>query len=277
MADTGTILADIKIRAAAQRGKSPRDAVDFIYLSADDAFDTPFAEVAEVQLATLKARFESQREKIEPLRQLAAGQRISKITRLEDAAPLLFGPKVLKSYPLSLLENNQFDKLTQWLNRLTTHDLLEADVSGCDTIDGWLDQLEAQTPMMVMHSSGTSGKLSIIPRSRVEMCHWIELYFKYMQGYKGEYDGDVRALNGTVPMFSPTYRYGRHIQRPLGIAVPAICGTDDQLICAYPGKLSADLLSLGGRLAAAESKGEAGRLSLNPALLAQREQMIEFQ
>src|SRR3984957_11178626 len=217
MADTGTILADIKIRAAAQRGKSPRDAVDFIYLSADDAFDTPFAEVAEVQLATLKARFESQMEKIEPLRQLAAGQRISKITRLEDAAPLLFGPKVLKSYPLSLLENNQFDKLTQWINRLTTHDLSGVDVSDCNTIDGWLDRLEAQTPMCVMHSSGTTGKLSIMPRSRVEMCHWIECFFKFMNGYKGEYGGDIRALNGRVPIFLPKYRHGRHIQRPLSM------------------------------------------------------------
>jgi hypothetical protein len=276
MYDT-TILDDIKRRALEQRGRTPRDAVDFIYMSNEDVFDTPFADVEQIQLATLKARFETLMEKVVPLRHLATQQNIHAIVRIEDAAPLLFGPKVLKSYPLSLLENNQFEKLTQWLNRLTTHDLLDADVSGCNTIDGWLDRLEAQTPMLVMHSSGTSGKLSIIPRSRVEMCHWIELYFKYMQGYKGDYGGDVRALNGSIPMFSPTYRHGRHIQRPLGIMIPAICGTEDQLICAYPGKLSADLLSLGGRLAAAESKGEVGRLNLNPALLAQREQMIEFQ
>jgi hypothetical protein len=277
MSATHSILEEIKHRGTLQKGKPPRDAVDFIYMSTDEMFDTPFAEVEAIQLTTLKARFETLIEKIAPLRQLADQQQIRKIDRIEDAAPLLFTPKVLKSYPLSLLENNQFDKLTQWLNRLTTHDLLKADVSGCDTIDGWLDRLEAQTPMLVMHSSGTSGKLSIIPRSRVEMCHFVEMWFKFINGYKGEYGGDVRALDRNTPIFLPSYRHGRHLQRPLGIAFPDICGTEDQFICAYPGKLSADLLTLGGRLAAAEAKGEAGKLSLNPALLAQREGMIEFQ
>jgi hypothetical protein len=275
--DDTTILDDIKLRTLRQKDKTPRDAVDFIYMSNDDVFDTPFGEVEAVQLTSLKARFETLMEKIGPLRQLATQQNITKIDRIEDAAPLLFGPKMLKSYPLSLLDNNQFDKLTLWLNRLTTHDLSNADVSGCDTIDGWLDRLEAQTPMRVSHSSGTSGKISIIPRSRNELCHIVEFLFKYMQGYKGEYGGDVRALNGSVPIFSPTYRYGRHSQRALNIAFPAICGTEDQLICAYPGTLSADLLTLGGRLQAAEAKGEIGRLTLNPALVAQRDEMIEFQ
>jgi hypothetical protein len=157
------------------------------------------------------------------------------------------------------------------------HDLTKVDVSGCDTIDGWLDRLESQTPLMVMHSSGTTGKLSIIPRARVEMSHFVECWFRFIEGYKGEYGGDARALNGTVPVFLPTYRHGRHIQRPMEIVYPAICGTEDQFICAYPGRLSADLLTLGGRLQAAESKGEQGKLTLNPGLLAQRESMIEFQ
>ena len=277
MPHADTILAEIKGRAAAQRGKPPRDAVDFIYMSTDEIFDTPFADVEQIQLATIKARFEGLMEKIGPLRQLAAQQDIHKIGRLEDAAPLLFGPKVHKSYPLSLLEGNQFDQLTRWLGRLTTHDLSRIDVSGCDTIDGWLDRLEAQTPMLVMHSSGTSGKLSIIPRSHIETCHHVEMWFKFMDGYRREYGGDIRALNGTLPIFQPTYRHGRHVQRAMEIAYPAICGSDEHFICAFPGKLSADLLTLGGRLAAAEAKGEQGRLTLNPALLEQRERMLEFQ
>jgi len=71
------------------------------------------------------------------------------------------------------------------------------------------------------------------------------MWFKFMVGYRGEYGGDVRALNGTIPIFLPTYRHGRHVQRAMSIAYPAICGTEDQFICAFPGKLSADLLTLG--------------------------------
>jgi hypothetical protein len=272
------ILRQIRERNQAQRGKSAKDASDFIYMSIDEMFDTPYAEVKATQLSTLQQRFETMRSAVAPLQQLATRQGIDRINSIEDAAPLLFGPKVLKSYPLSLLENNQFDKLTEWLGRLTTHDLSSVDVSGCDTIDAWLDKLEAQTPLRVMHSSGTSGKLSIIPRSVTEMAHLVEIWFKYLDGYKDDrYGDDIRALGGTVPMFLPTYRHGRHIQRPLGIAYPEICGTEDQFICAFPGKLSADLLTLGGRLAAAEAKGEAGQLSLNPGLLAKRDELIEFQ
>lgn len=274
-ADIG-ILEEIRARKAAQAGRPVRDATDFIYRTTDEMMDMPFEEVECIQLSTLQARFETLMERILPLRQLAAQQGITAIHSLEDAAPLLFEPKVLKSYPLALLENNRFDKLTQWLDRLTLHDLSQVDVSDCDTIDGWLDRLEAATPMMVMHSSGTSGKLSIVPRSRVEMIHFVEMWFKYLIHYRGEYGGDIRALGGTVPIFLPTYRHGRHVQRPMGIAYPEICGTEDQFICAYPGKLSADFLSLGGRLAAAEAKGEAGGLRLNPALMARREELLEF-
>lgn len=277
-AEPSPILEQIRARNEAQRSKPAKDACDFIYMTIDEMFNTPFAEVEAVQLSTLQQRFETMRPVIAPLQQLATRQGIDRITKLEDAAPLLFGPKVLKSYPLSLLENNQFDKLTEWLNRLTTHDLSSVDVSGCDTIDGWLDKLEAQTPLRVMHSSGTTGKLSIIPRSLPEMAHLVETWFKYLEGFKDDdYGEDIRALGGTVAMFLPTYRYGRHIQRPLSIAYPEICGTEDQFICALPGKLSADLLTLGGRLAAAEAKGEVGQLSLNPGLLAKREELIAFQ
>lgn len=277
MSNGDGILEDIARRGAEQRGKTPRDAVDFIYMSVDEMFDMPYAEVEAIQLSSLKARFETMMEKIAPLRQLSQMQGITAISRVEDAAPLLFNPKVAKSYPLSLLENNQFGKLTQWLGRLTTHDLSQVDCSGLDTIDGWLDRLEAQTPMMVMHSSGTSGKLSIQPRSRIEMCHFVEIWFKYLNHYQGEFGAEIRELGGSVPIFLPSYRHGRHIQRFLEIAMPAICGTEEDFICAFPGRLSADLLTLGGRLAAAQAQGEEGQLRLNPALLAMRDEMIEFQ
>lgn len=32
------------------------------------------------------------------------------------------------------------------------------------TIDEWLDQLEAATGLWIVHSSGTTGKLSFLPR-----------------------------------------------------------------------------------------------------------------
>ena len=47
---------------------------------------------------------------------------------VEDAARLLFPHTVYKSYPPALLEKNRFDRMTQWLGRLTTVDLSGDDV-----------------------------------------------------------------------------------------------------------------------------------------------------
>ena len=68
-----------------------------------------------------------------PVRAAAAGHRrarrardakqgVDRIGSVEDAAPLLFDHRVYKSYPMSIIEKRQFDRLTQWLRRLTTHD-----------------------------------------------------------------------------------------------------------------------------------------------------------
>ena len=52
--------------------------------------------------------------------------------------------------------------MTQWLDKLTSHDLSEVDTEGCDSIDEWIDRLGEQTPLEVITSSGTTGTLSII-------------------------------------------------------------------------------------------------------------------
>lgn len=273
------IMDGIFTRKAKQKGRAAEDAVDFVYMSTQEIFDTPYKEVERIQLASLRQRFDNLVDHVAPLKQLADSQKITRIDRIEDAAPLLFGPKVLKSYPLSLLENRQYDKLTTWLGRLTSHDLSGVDLAGCETIDEWLDRLEAQTPMMLMHSSGTSGKLSIMPRSKQEIAHFVEIWWKSFEPYHEGEDigGNVfeAAKDEAIPIFLPSYRLGRHIQLPLSLAAYYIAKTEDAFVTTYPGRLSADLLSLGGRLAAAEGKGSV-QVTLNPALLDQRRKFLEF-
>ena len=43
-------------RKARQKGREPEDAVDFVYMSTKDIFDTPYQEVERIQLASLKDR-----------------------------------------------------------------------------------------------------------------------------------------------------------------------------------------------------------------------------
>jgi len=51
----------------------------------------------------------------------------------------------MKSYPLSYIEKNQFDRLTRWLDGFTVYDLSMLDMSKCDSIDDWLDLLDQHT------------------------------------------------------------------------------------------------------------------------------------
>ena len=181
----------------------------------------------------MKARFEGLMEKIGPLRQLAAQQGIHKIGRLEDAAPLLFGPKVHKSYPLSLLEGNHFDKLTRWLGRLTTHDLSRIDVSGCDTIDGLArpaGSADADAGHafignvgQAVHHSPQSHR-NVPSRRDVVQVH-------------GRLPARVRwrhpGIERDAPIFLPTYRHGRHVQRRWR-SHSRQRGSDEHFICAFP-------------------------------------------
>src|SRR3546814_12238421 len=81
-------------------------------------------------------------------------------------APLLYPHTVYKSYPISYLERARFDKLTKWLGGLTTVDISNVDASGIESIDDWLDLIDAETPLTVAHTSGTTGKLSFVPRTK---------------------------------------------------------------------------------------------------------------
>src|SRR3546814_9275507 len=104
----------------------------------------------------------------------AREQGIEEIRTLEDLAPLLYPHTVYKSYPISYLERARFDKLTKWLGGLTTVDISNVDASGIESIDDWLDLLDAETPLTVAHTSGTTGKLSFVPRTKEQWTQTID-------------------------------------------------------------------------------------------------------
>jgi hypothetical protein len=54
-------------------------------------------------------------------------------------------------------------------------------------------------------------------------------------------------------------------------------GDEAKIITLHAGRMSADMLSLGGRLRTADAKGELGRLQLSPRLLARREAFLAEQ
>src|SRR5581483_2573438 len=93
---------------------------------------------------------------------------------------------VYKSYPMAILESRRFDLLTRWLQRSTTVDISGVDVSGCKGIDDWMDTLERSTDVQVYHTSGTSGKLSFLARTKLERDLWNIAYIKRFESFGTE-------------------------------------------------------------------------------------------
>lgn len=235
----------------------------------------PAEDLQALQLAALQLRFDELREAIPTLGAMAAGQGVEAIEELEDVVPLLFQHSVYKSYPASLLRGSRFAELTRWLGRLTTHDLSGLDVSGCRSVDAWLDVLDAETELRVAHSSGTTGTMSFLPRSVQEWDRMFEatrcgmFQFSDPTGAGGDHAGEYFEL------IWPLYRHGRSaIMRVPELGLEHLLGSEERLHVLRPGRMSSDAMLVAARLRAAAARGELDQLELDPAL---RERRAEFE
>jgi len=236
------------------------------------------SDLADIQLGALQMRFATLVNRVPVLGRFAEDQGLKEIRSIEDGALLLFPHTMYKSYPLSAVEGGRFDRMTRWLATLTAIDLSRVDASGCASIDDWIDLLDARTPLRVRHSSGTTGKLSFIPGSVSETYTAAMGFMRFFQGFGDEPDAQVTGV-GELPIIAFGHRRGAMaFARMLDSVQHHLYGDDPgMIVTTHPGRLSADLLSLGGRLQSAQSRGELGKLSLSPGLLARREAFLREQ
>lgn len=256
---------------AAQLAADPRNFENARY---NEGFGLSNAARESAQLAALRMRFNTLRESLPALAKVAEEQSVSRIDAIEDVVPLLFPHTVYKSYPLSFLEQGRFDRLTKWLGSLTTIDLSKVDLSGVDTIDGWIQALEKVGGEKVgglapIHTFGTSGKLSIIPRTKEHLRLTATINARAIRDFHGAGAGPD-LIETSMPLIAPSYRHGASaIARGMNLMADLYGG--GEALFLYPDAyFSADVLSLAGRLRAAESRGEAGQLQLPPSLIARR-------
>ncbi|MFA5629931.1 MAG: hypothetical protein WC997_00350 [Porticoccaceae bacterium] len=244
----------------------------------EQIYTLPLEQQYAYQLAGLKKRFAEQVDQIAIVKKLADEQGVTAIERIEDAAPLLLQHSVYKSYPLSIIEKGQFGRLTRWLDNLSAHDLSGLDASSCSCIDDWIDLLDDNTDIRVIHSTGTSGKLSFLPRSVIEVDSMVrgwKMIFDRFQDDPPRVSTPVEQL----PVIYLAYRAGAMAHHRLldGIARIYYNGDSSNIFTLNSGRLSADAVSLGGRLKAAEAKGERGMLQIAPSLMARREAFLKEQ
>jgi hypothetical protein len=235
-----------------------------------DLYAIPREEREKLQLEAVRINFDRMRNRIPALKKLADRQGVERIEKIEDVLPVCFDHRVLKNYPIQIIENRDFPKLTTWLDKLTAHDLTRVDLIGITTIEEWLGRLEAYG-MLVTYSSGTTGKLSFVPRSWDEFGPWRAHFFKVNHACSGV-DPHVTKL----PTFSPLYRGGyQTMLKMMTLFQVEMAGGPEHYHTLYDTHIPADLMALSGRLQSAEDKGDIERLGLDPALLEQRRTMLE--
>ena len=240
------------------------------YRSWKDLMSIPREQREKLQLEAVQISFRRLRDRIPALKKLADRQGVDAIEKLDDVLPVCFDHRVLKNYPIQIIENRDFAKLTNWLDKLTAHDLSKVDLSGLETIEEWLARLEAYG-MLVTYSSGTTGKLSFVPRSYDELGPWKYHFFNVNYASSG-----IDPWKTKLPTFFPGYRGGyQTMLKMMSLFNIEMAGGEDQYFTLYDTHIPADLMALSGRMQSAEDRGEIASLGLDPALLAQRRTMLE--
>jgi hypothetical protein len=235
------------------------------------AHTIPREKIEAVQLAALNIRLEQRRQQIVMLEKLAEGEGITKLAKLNDVAPLLFTHDTYKSYPVSLLVKQKFSQLSKWLSRLTPHDTTKVDVSNCQTIDDWLDKLQAETPLDVATSSGSSGTISFFPKSKHDyrMLAYTQRMEMSQTFGKAPTDADI---NEKIYAVSTLWRHG-HAQtgRFAEYVKEVFCKGDESFLrVCFNFKQSTDLQWISARIRAAQARGDLDKLEIPPLLLERR-------
>jgi hypothetical protein len=131
-------------------------------------FDMRFSELLPRQLAAINERFQDRVEKIKLLKNRAETGGITEIRTMADVVPLLFAHTAYKSYPESFLIEGKWDRLTKWLDTVSTYRVPPVNKESIGGLDQWLSQLEGQRHF-VSCSSGTTGKCAMMNGSTVDL------------------------------------------------------------------------------------------------------------
>ena len=254
------------------------DSIEFFNHSITQMHMYPREELENLQRIAMGLRFKEQYQSIEMLRNLADRLAITQLDAFNDVIPLFFAHTAFKSYPASLLDGKRFDLMTKWLNKLTSYDLSNVDVSGCNSIDEWIECLDEQTPLETITSSGTTGTISLIPKSKTGALYNMQLWKMFLFQTFGQ-EPTEEQLNPDVDVIWPNHAKGKlgHLRLANLIKTAFTGGDESRFHALYHDAIDTDLMFLASKLRAAASRGELDRLEIDPKLLARKEEFEAMQ
>jgi len=137
-------------------------------VEAKERYGIPFADLREAQIGAMNERFQERKGQIKLVGHRAREAGIAEVRSHEDAIKLLLPHTAYKSYPESSLAQKRWDRLSKWLDTVSTHRVPVAKVSDADDVDDWIGKL-AENGFFVSCSSGTTGKSAMLIASQKDM------------------------------------------------------------------------------------------------------------
>ena len=226
-------------------------------------------QIEAFQLAASQRLVARQADRIPIVDELLDGRNPETFEQLNDFVAVLFEDGAYKSFDPELVETRQFGKLTHWLDRYTSHDLSGVCMDDCGDLTDWCRRLDAQADIFVCHSSGTSGTLSFVPRSREDRNTLVDQSaYNQPQLFKPFERNDV-----TMFVLGPRYHYRitqalydgfeqRHHINP---------------VQALPVYHSPEFYMTQGRLRKAKAAGNMAAVANDPIVAAHRQEVEAYQ
>jgi hypothetical protein len=226
----------------------------------------------EIQRRAMALRFKEHYEGIEILRKLADKQGVTELVEFDDVVPLMFAHTAFKSYPASLLTNKRFDMLAKWLDRQTVYDLSRVNLDDCSGLTEFVERIDDQSELNVLTSSGTTGTMSLIPKSKKMTVYGMQTWHRFMFQKFGT-EPTEEQTNAVVDVVWPNFSKGTvGVLRTIPQLIDAFCGGDESRFHKlYDFGIDSDLLVLASQLRIAAAKGELDRVEISPELLAKKE------
>jgi hypothetical protein len=137
-------------------------------VEAKDRYRIPFADLREAQIGAMNERFRERKGQIKLVAHRAREAGITEVRSHEDAVKLLLPHTAYKSYPESWLAQRRWDRLSKWLDTVSTHRVPVDKVSDAGEVDDWIEKL-ADNGFFVSCSSGTTGKSAMLVASQQDM------------------------------------------------------------------------------------------------------------
>ena len=133
-----------------------------------DRYNIPFVDLREAQIQAINERFRERKDQIKLVAHRAREAGITAVGSHEEAVKLLLPHTAYKSYPENWLAQRRWDRLSKWLDTVSSYRVPVDTVSDANEVDDWIEKL-AENGFPVSCSSGTTGKSAMLVASRKDM------------------------------------------------------------------------------------------------------------